>query len=141
MGGTGSTRWQDKQIKALVEKTPRASVHDCGPRPEAKMFVVLSVQNRSTGEEIKRCRVQVDLSPRPRNGYAVRFVCGECGQRRKVLYYVDGRICCRVCGRLVHQSTRQSHDFEAERLFRTICREQNITGLTYGTFMNHFRRK
>jgi hypothetical protein len=140
MGGPGSTRWQGKPIRTLVEKTPRASIDDYYPRPNHKGHVTLCVRDPNDGREYYRRRVPIVLVPRPNDGYALRFVC-DCGRQCRYLYYVDENFRCQKCGRLLHQSTRTSHDFGFESLFRQICREKNITDLTFGQFIKHFRRK
>jgi hypothetical protein len=140
MGGYGSTRWAGWQLKLLVEKTPRVSIDNLYPRSKIKTTATVIVQKRADEGESYRQNVLIDLVPISRNGYRVRFIC-DCGRRVRYLFFVKGRMCCRKCGGLVHQSTRRSHDFEGERLFRSICREQNITGLSYGVFHKSFKRR
>lgn len=139
MGGLGSTRWNGYQAKNLVEETPRLCVPLGLPRLDPRPGVDLAAVDRD-GEELHHQRFSIARPALSRGGYAVRVVC-TCGRRCRFLYFVGGVICCQKCGGLVHRSTRESHDWGFERLFRQICREKSITGLTYGQFMKHFRRR
>jgi hypothetical protein len=140
MGGLGSTRWRYQSVKALVEETPKICVKNYLSHLDHHNFIILAVQNRQNGTQQYRQRIQVDRRPLARGGYDLRWVCG-CGRRCRILYFTKSHICCQKCGQLVHRSTRTSHDFGFESLFRKICREENITGLTFGRFIKHFKQK
>ncbi len=136
MGGSGSTRWRGYQAAALVERTPRTSVDLVAADRGGPAAVLVAVVR--DGETVHEQRVGVARRPLSRGGYAPRLVC-ECGRGVRFVYFIetDRRICCRKCGGLLHRSTRSSHDWGFEKIFKQIRPE----GLTLRAFNQHFKRR
>lgn len=138
MGGFGSTRWRGYQAAALVEDTPLKSIEDCWGSSGRAAFVDLAAVDRA-GEILCLQRFQLVRLPLARGGFCWRLVCGDCGRNVRFVYFIetDGRICCRTCGGLLHRSTRTSHDWGFEKIFRQICPK----GLTLRAFNQHLKRR
>jgi len=138
MGGPGSTRWDGRRVKTLVEDTPRLSISDYLSGLKGKSLAEVAVQD-GNGEESHQRTFQIVRLPLSKGGYGLRIVC-DCGRRCRFIYFVDNRLCCQQCGRLLHRSTR-TRDWAFEKLFKELCRENNIVGLSFSTFIKQFRRR
>lgn len=116
MGGTGSTRWKGRQVRALTSTRERIDAQDC---KHARGMATVS--RPSTGE-----MVDVALSFVPQHFGAARawLLCPACGARARYLYVAPDSeplaVECRKCVGLTYPSTRETWPVRSRRRIREL---------------------